>query len=235
LNPSRRRVQTVRISQCDMFRCMSVPEVCEPDRHDVLCLLWFGSCLWDCTMYNPQVRSEPKPPFPELKLARSARTPLNLADTGHPPVRRSAPAPGVHQIQAHTGRRSGLVSRHLKPGSSGGFAVSRGDYDDTETKRTDHVCFNRRDAFDILIARRGLRNERQPYFDDHESDGRGGGNFRGATGCSCRSGRIQHTFIVAIDAVDSGSSLCVQARWRSNGDGRSGSLRSINPVLRHID
>ena len=214
---------------------MSVPEVCEPDWHDVLCLLWFGSCLWDCTMSNPQVRSEPKPPFPTLKLARSARTPLNLADTGHPLVQGSAPAPGVHQIQAHTGRRSGPVSPHLKPGSSGGSAVSRGDYDDTETKRTDHACFNRRDAFDILIAWRGLRNERQPYFDDHGSDGRGGGNFRGATDCSCRPGRIRHTFIIAIDAVDSGFSLCVPARWRSSGDGRSRPVRSINPIHRFID
>jgi hypothetical protein len=205
-----------------MFRCMSVPNVCERDRHDVQCLLWFGSCLWDCTMSAPQVRSEPKPPFPKLNLAPPVWTPLDLADTGHPPVQGDAPPPC----------------------SFGGFAVCRGVYDDTETKRKDHACFNRCGAFDTLGVRRGLRTERQPDVDDHESDGRGGGNSRGATGYSSRAGRARHTFFIAIDAidavdtvdtVDSGSSLCVPARWRRSGDGRSRPVRSINAILRHDD
>src|SRR3984893_8704293 len=140
---------------------------------------WFGSCLWNCTMSDPHLRSEPKPPFPKLKLARLVRPPLNLADIGHPPVHGDASAPGVNQIQAQAGLRPGL------PASGAAFflrwfcvSLSRGEYDDTQTKRKDHACFNRCGAFDGLIVRRGLRNERQPDADDQKSSGRGGRSDR---------------------------------------------------------
>ena len=162
-------------------------------------------------MTEPQVRSEPTPPFPKLKRARPVWTPLDLADTGHPPVQGDAPPPC----------------------SFGGFGVSRGVYDDA------YARFNRRGAF-ALIVRRGLRNERQPDDDDYESDdrGRGRGNSRGATDSSRPASRVRRAVFVAIDAldtVDARSGLCASARWRSSGDRRSRPVQSINAIQRHVD